>query len=301
MNRKHFALLTVLFLLLAVTSICAEPVKKELYYEKKTTLNYPAKYTLRFSLWNLESGGDEAVNMVWEDADVVMALSNPKIRYYLGSNPLAPLLGIDFSQQLWVQVDRWKAKTSTWIPVGSRDRLGVVPFAMSTMAPAHDGKKVGPGLYEVHTRVLWDIGWLRDEGHTYIGDGGVFVLTAAARNLAVGNGMETFLSPLKGYGIPEVQEGATRKVRLYVNYGHQLDMAGTPTVRIGDVEFSLPQIGGHYVAPAANWSNFRSYDEYQHVGHAAIAVWVKDSAMPGWPTQGSMYRIEAHFYDEFVE
>lgn len=300
MNRKHFTLLTVLFLLLAVTSLCAEPVKKELYYEKKTNLNFPAKCTLRFSLWNLESGGDEAVNMVWEDADVVMKLKSSKIQYYLGSNPLAPLLGVDFTQQLWVQVDWWKKKTGTWVPIGVRDRLGVVPFAMSTMAPAHDGKKVGPGLYEVHTRVLWDVGWLRDESSTYIEEG-VFVLTSVPRNLAVGNYMETFLSPLKGYGIPEVQEGATRKVRLYVNYGHQLDMAGTPTVRIGDVEFYLPQIGGHYVAPAAFWSNFRSYDEYQHVGHAPIAVWVKDSVMPGWPTQGTMYRIEAHFYDEFTE
>ena len=164
----------------------------------------------------------------------------------------------------------------------------------------HIGTKVGPGLYEVHTRVLWDVGWLRDEGHGYI-EGGVFVLHSYPRNLAVGNGMETFLGPLRGYGIPEVQEGATRKVRLYVNYGHQLDMGGTPTIMIGDVEFYLPQVGGHYVAPAANWSNFRSYDEYQHVGHAPIAVWVKDSLIPPWPTQGTMYRIEAHFYDEFPE
>ena len=41
-----------------------------------------------------------------------------------------------------------------------------------------------------------------------------------------------FLQPLEAYGIPEKPKNAYRKVRLYVNYGHQENCSGTPTVRI---------------------------------------------------------------------
>jgi len=132
------------------------------------------------------------------------------------------------------------------------------------VAEQHMGTKVGPGLYEVHTRVLWDLGWLDEVNKN---GGGFFNYYVNPRDLVYATNRTTFLSPLKGYGIPEVQSGATRKVRLYVNYGHQLDSAGTPTIQIGDVEFYLPQIGGFYGDMATNWSNYRTFAEYGHLVH----------------------------------
>lgn len=161
----------------------------------------------------------------------------------------------------------------------------------------HNGKKVAPGLYEVHKRVLWDVGWLKIDSEL---GGGFFAYYHNPRNLVYANGRVLFLSPLRGYGIPEVQDGATRKVRLYVNYGEQLDYPGTPTIVIGDVEFYLPKIGGYFADMGANWTNYRTYDEYQHLSHENIEMYSKDSPNLTRP-YGAVYRIEAHFYDEFPE
>jgi hypothetical protein len=85
---------------------------------------------------------------------------------------------------------------------------------------------------------------------------------------------------------------------------------GTPTVRIGDVEFSLPRISGFYGSMGANWSDYKEYSEYSHIGHSAIEVYLKDfvyggshcGPFPGTDRpKGAMYRIEAHFYDVFPE
>lgn len=162
----------------------------------------------------------------------------------------------------------------------------------------HNGKKVAPGLYEVHKRVLWDVGWMRNDDELA---NGYFAYYQRPRNLVYAGNRELFLSPLKGYGIPEVQEGATRKVRLYVHYGEQLDYPGTPTIVIGDVEFSLPKIGGFYVDMGANWSNYVTYEEYQHVGHANIQMYLKNPYPLEERPYGVVYKIEAHFYDEFPQ
>jgi len=159
------------------------------------------------------------------------------------------------------------------------------------------GKRVAPGLYEVHTRVLWDVGWVTK--HAYLSKN-FFTYDKKPKKLVYAGDRTLFLSPLKGYGIPDIQQGATRKVRLYVNYGHQLDLKGKPTVKIGDVEFFLPRISGFFGDMGANWSNFREYKEYQHLGHSTIEVYLKDGV--GRPDyNGTIYRIEAHFYDAFPE
>jgi hypothetical protein len=169
------------------------------------------------------------------------------------------------------------------------------------------GKLVEPGVYEVHTRVLWNLGMMTDESYL---EGGYFTYNEHPKNLVYGPGSTLFLSPLKGYGIPEVQDGATRKLRLYVNYGHQWMCLGTPTVKISDVEFSLPNISGHYGAMAAGWSEYKDYSEYGHIGHSSIQVYLKDFEYGGdhcgpYPgtdrPKGTMYRVEAHFYDVFPE
>jgi hypothetical protein len=157
--------------------------------------------------------------------------------------------------------------------------------------------------------MLWDVGWME----TAFGDAnGKFTYWEEPKSLVYAYDRTLFLAPLKGYGIPEVQEGATRKVRLYVHYGHQWMCDGTVTVSIGDVEFSLPPISGHYSAMAANWSDFKEYAEYEHLGHTGMAVYMKDFVYGGahcgpWPgtgpdrPKGVIYRVEAYFYDEFPE
>jgi len=148
------------------------------------------------------------------------------------------------------------------------------------------GVKVAPNLYLVHTRVLWDLGMLTND--TYL-SGGHFTYNDVPKSLVYANGRTLFLSPLEGYGIPEKPKTAHRKVRLYVNYGHQEGCNGTPTVRIvgggGQVEFSLPIIGGEFGDVGANWSDFKDLSEYQGIGHAQIQVYQKDSTS-GCTTSG---------------
>jgi len=172
-------------------------------------------------------------------------------------------------------------------------------------AKEHYGTQVAPGLFEVHTRVLWDLGWLRDS--TKLVEGAYFAYNESPKNIVYGRNQTTFLSPLKGYGIPDIPQGATRKVRLYVTYSHQWMCNGSAvTVRIGGVDFDLPTIHGAWIHPAAGWSNFRSYSEYQDVGHATMQVFLKNyvwggnhCGRPAGSNRGAIYRIEAHFYDEF--
>jgi hypothetical protein len=175
-------------------------------------------------------------------------------------------------------------------------QLGDMSVEMSRV-----GKLVSPGLYEVHKRILWDSSWMADPAIYYETPGPLYY--GAFRYL--------FLKPLDSYGIPPTAAGATRKVRLYVHYGHQWMCGGTPTVTIGDVEFELPEINGYFADMGANWSNFREEIEYQHLGHTGITMHLKDfvwegahcgatpSAGIGKP-KGVVYRIEAHFYDEFL-
>jgi hypothetical protein len=88
---------------LTPTFAIADPVIKEIYYQKKTSLAYPATYTFRFSLWDAEVGGNE----VWFE-EKPLKLTNNLIKTYLGD--LEPLDSVDFSLQYWVQVDQ-KRKT----------------------------------------------------------------------------------------------------------------------------------------------------------------------------------------------
>ena len=174
------------------------------------------------------------------------------------------------------------------------------------------GTQVGENLYLVHTRVLWDLSWLTVDD--YLDGGGFFTYYEDPKSLVYGPNRTTFLMPLEGYGIPEIPERATRKVRLYVNYGHQWMCGGTPTVRVvsgtGVVEFSLPRIDGFYGDMGANWSDFKEYSEYQDIGHAQIQVYQKDFIYEGehcgpYPgtgpdrPKGVVYKIEAYFYDEY--
>ena len=119
-------LAAVAILLLIQGELWADPIIKEIYYQKKTTLSYPATRTFRFSLWLTDTGGTDSV---WSEEKQVK-MTNAYVKTYLGDKTLFDTVPVDFSQQYWVQVDRWKASSSTWVPVGPRDLLGVAPYAM---------------------------------------------------------------------------------------------------------------------------------------------------------------------------
>jgi len=121
MKKRYLIVALALFLTFIVSIAWADPVVKQMYYQKKTTLASKT-YDLKFSLWDSETGGVE----VWsEEKD--LTLTKGIIKTYLGD--AFPLDGVDFSSQLWVQVERIK-KDGTPIKVETRDMLSVVPYAL---------------------------------------------------------------------------------------------------------------------------------------------------------------------------
>jgi hypothetical protein len=124
MKKNCLVLLALLSVVIGVALAWADPVEMQFLYTKKTTLSYPHTYTLRFSLWDADVGGVE----VWSEEKAVK-LNSSTIKTYLGdSSPIDPS---DFTQQLWVQVERWKRSTSTWAPVGTtRDKLKAVAYSV---------------------------------------------------------------------------------------------------------------------------------------------------------------------------
>src|SRR4030042_4099813 len=125
MKRKNLILAIVAFLLLGVTLAHAAPVIKRIPYEKATSLPIPGTYTIRFSLW--DTGIVGTGNQVWSEEKTIKLTSSSIIKTELGGkNPLAD---VDFSNQLWVQVEREISENTDEVLV-SRDRLKVVPYAM---------------------------------------------------------------------------------------------------------------------------------------------------------------------------
>ena len=119
-----------------LASAWCESVLNELYYEKKTTLDYPATYNFRFSLWSDETAGAE----VWFEEKSIN-LKSAVVKTYLGA--IEPLDGVDFTQQLWVQVERIR-KVGPPVVIGKRQRLGLVPYAISATTPQGEQGPIGP-------------------------------------------------------------------------------------------------------------------------------------------------------------
>jgi len=122
MKQSHFILTIGLVLLIPTTSVWSEPVKKQIPYSKTTTLSYPKTYTLKFSLWNARTEGTE----VWSEEKTINLTGN-LIKKNLGD--IVPLQPSQFSEQLWVQVDR-KKPDGTYVAVGTRDILKAVAYSI---------------------------------------------------------------------------------------------------------------------------------------------------------------------------
>jgi hypothetical protein len=130
MNKKTFitVVLVGLLSLIWLTPVSSAPIDKQLYYTKKTTLTYSKTYVFKFSLWDADTGGELPV---WEE-EKSLKLTSATIKTYLGDTE--PLDGVDFSQQLWIQVERMKPD-GTYLVLGERDKFLVVPYAMWSETP----------------------------------------------------------------------------------------------------------------------------------------------------------------------
>jgi len=123
-----FVLIGVMFCF--VFPAWSEPIKPLIFYSKVEKGMGNKNYTLRFSLWDAETGG----NMVWEE-EKTLTTKKSTINTLLGD--VNPIDGVDFSQQLWVQVEK-KLADETYVPLGEREQLSVsgVPYALWAMTPA---------------------------------------------------------------------------------------------------------------------------------------------------------------------
>lgn len=127
-----------------VSAANAAPVDQQIQYSKKTTLTYPRTYTFRFSLWDDETLGTE----VWSEEKAIR-LTSATIKTRLGDS--TPLEATDFSEQLWVQVERKKPDLS-YVVLGKRDRLVSAPYAL-------------PGLSSFMRNVVFQVaasGWTQE-------------------------------------------------------------------------------------------------------------------------------------------
>jgi hypothetical protein len=111
------------------------------------------------------------------------------------------------------------------------------------------------------------------------------------------------LAPLQGPGVPE---GATRKVRIYATYGHQMGCAGAPAIEFKgmnsqkSVKFLFPRFAGHFAHAGSAYSNdFVDGGEAAAVGHATLSVYLDGPGREG--PCGTLYRVEVCFYDQYPE
>jgi len=112
--------LTLLFIAVLAQ---AGPVEKLIPYSKKVPASY-SEITYRFSLWDAETGGNE----LWSE-EKQLKVSGGHVTTELGGT--VPLDSVDFSQQLYVQVER-EIKGSFKV-VGTRDTFYVAPYAMGNL------------------------------------------------------------------------------------------------------------------------------------------------------------------------
>jgi hypothetical protein len=148
MKSKAFLVPVLIFFGGCAAALAVSPLQR-IPYEKQTDL--PAgTYTMRFSLWNVSSGGTAAANMVWSETRIMtFNTANPKVSTRLGAYG-SPLEEAVFQEQLWVQVDYQVHAGDPWNPIGNRNLLTMVPYAMSSIMAESGGSvrsvTAGPGL-----------------------------------------------------------------------------------------------------------------------------------------------------------
>ena len=131
MKAKSLAtVLLVGILFWFMLSAWSEPIKPLIYYSKVEKGLGNKAYTFRFSLWDAEMDG----NMVWEE-EKTLKTKKSTINTLLGD--VNSIDGVDFSQQLWVQVEE-RLEDGSYVLVGEREPIAVsgVPYALWALTPA---------------------------------------------------------------------------------------------------------------------------------------------------------------------
>lgn len=128
--KKKAVLLTVALMFLSAIMAWAGPVDQKLLYQKQLTTALPTgNLQFIYSLWDNETVG----NGLWAESKTIAVTSTTRViktmlgdgtPYYAGIT----LDAVDFSQQLWVQVEVWNGQS--WQTLGTREKLGVVPYAL---------------------------------------------------------------------------------------------------------------------------------------------------------------------------
>jgi trimeric autotransporter adhesin len=121
MNKMSVYAGVILCCVVAGSLSAAEPARHYISYTKRNTLSSPATATLRFSLWDAPTNGSE----VWSEEKLV-TMTVPGIRVALGD--VTPLDTVDFSRQLWVQVEL-KRRIGQYVIMGARDLLPASAYA----------------------------------------------------------------------------------------------------------------------------------------------------------------------------
>jgi hypothetical protein len=151
--KKKLFMVAVLMVLVGVTWVWGATMDTEIYYKKKTSIAGPVKKLFRFSLWDAETSG----NMIWSEEKEVKVKASGDIVTLLGD--MVPLNPADFSQQLWVQVDKVKSGP-IYTEVGLRDKFGVVPFALSAgNLDIAQGSHIGAATKDTFTYDGDPMGW----------------------------------------------------------------------------------------------------------------------------------------------
>ncbi len=136
------ALVVPTFFVLAAFAVQAAPVIKQIPYSKKTSLAVPAKYFFRYSLWTAADPLDPLSTEVWMEEVGRATITSVTVKHTLGSvNPLDAPTGfapVDFSQQLYVQMEYTSRLSAPYTMIGGRAALTTVPYALWGGAVASD-------------------------------------------------------------------------------------------------------------------------------------------------------------------
>ena len=127
MKTKGWLVASILFVAVFClgSSLWSEPISPAIFYSKTDKKLGSKSCILKFSLWDAETGG----NRVWEEEKPLMT-KNSTINTYLGEitsiRPTEednPSSGVNFSQALWVQVER-QLSDGSYVEVGERQTYG---------------------------------------------------------------------------------------------------------------------------------------------------------------------------------
>ncbi len=124
--KKAVPIFSILAVVLVVSLVWGAPADEEILYKKATTLA-AGTYNFRFSLWDDATAG----GMTWSEQKKI-TLTTSTIKTILGDT--VPLDGVDFSQQLWIQVDIVKSGP-IYKAVGKREKLLSVSSALGNPNP----------------------------------------------------------------------------------------------------------------------------------------------------------------------